>query len=108
MGSMESNIFTILGNRMKGRRACWSIAGGGNLARLLCLKYTTGYGTLFSRVRTGEERKIQEEYREPLSASKVKETCGKGYESTFGRMVSGNGWLRKVFAPRPISELNFI
>ena len=108
MGSMESNIFTILGNRMKGRRACWSIAGGGNLARLLCLKYTTGYGNLFSRARTGEERKIQEEYREPLSASKVKETCGKGYESAFGRMVSNTGWIRKVFAPRKISELSFI
>lgn len=108
MGSMESNIFTILGNRMKGRRACWSIAGGGNLARLLCLKYTTGYENLFSRAVTGEERKVQEEYREPLSASKVGETSGKGYESTFGRVVSSNGWLRKVFAPRPISELNFI
>ena len=108
MGSMESNIFTILGNRMKGRRACWSIAGGGNLARLLCLKYTTGYGNLFSHAATGEERKIQEEYREPLSASKIGETCGKGYESTFGRVVSSTGWLRKVFAPRPISELHFI
>lgn len=108
MGSMESNIFTILGNRMKGRRACWSIAGGGNLARLLCLKHSTGYGNLFSLSRTGEERKVQAEYREPLSASKVGETCGKGYESTFGRMVSSGGWLSKIFAPQPISELNFI
>ena len=108
MGSMESNIFTILGNRMKGRRACWSIAGGGNMARLLCLKHTTGYGNLFSLSMTGEERKVQEEYRGPLSASKVGETCGKGYESAFGRMVSSVGWLSKIFAPRPVSELNFI
>lgn len=108
MGSMESNIFTILGNRMKGRRACWSIAGGENLAQLLCLKHTTGYGNLFSRSGTGEERKIQEEYREPLSACKIRETCGKGYESAFGRMVSSAGWLRKIFAPWSVSDLSFI
>lgn len=108
MGSMESNIFTILGNRMKGRRACWSIAGGGNLARLLCLKHTIGYGNLFSLSRTEEERKVQVEYQEPLSARKIGETCGKGYESTFGRIVSHTGWLRKVFTPRSFSELSFI
>jgi len=38
MGAMESNVFSIIGNRMKGRRACWSINGGNNLARLLCLE----------------------------------------------------------------------
>jgi hypothetical protein len=40
LGTMENNIFTIIGNRMKGRRACWSIEGGNNLARLLTLKHT--------------------------------------------------------------------
>ncbi len=30
-GSMESNIFTLIGNRMKGRRACWSVSGADNL-----------------------------------------------------------------------------
>ena len=39
-GSMESNIFTLIGNRMKGRRACWSIRGANNLTALLCLKHT--------------------------------------------------------------------
>ena len=32
LGSMESNEFTLVGNRMKGRRACWSIRGATNLA----------------------------------------------------------------------------
>ena len=36
LGSMESNVFTLIGNRMKGRRACWSINGANNLAALLC------------------------------------------------------------------------
>ena len=26
LGSMESNVFTLVGNRMKGRRACWTAA----------------------------------------------------------------------------------
>ena len=39
-GSMESNIFTIIGNRMKHNRTCWSVAGANNLAALLALHRT--------------------------------------------------------------------
>lgn len=39
-GSMESNIFTIIGNRMKHNRTCWSVAGADNLAALLALHHT--------------------------------------------------------------------
>lgn len=39
-GSMESNIFTIIGNRMKHNRTCWSVAGANNLAALLTLHHT--------------------------------------------------------------------
>ena len=39
-GSMESNIFTIIGNRMKHNRTCWSVAGANNLAALLSLHHT--------------------------------------------------------------------
>lgn len=39
-GSMESNIFTIIGNRMKHNRTCWSMAGANNLAALLALHHT--------------------------------------------------------------------
>lgn len=41
-GSMESNIFTIIGNRMKHNRTCWSVAGANNLAALLALRHTGG------------------------------------------------------------------
>lgn len=41
LGSMESNVFTLIGNRMKGRRACWSINGANNLAALLCKAHST-------------------------------------------------------------------
>ena len=36
LGSIERSIFTLVGNRIKGRRACWSIAGSNRLAALLC------------------------------------------------------------------------
>lgn len=98
LGSMESNVFTLIGNRMKGRRACWSVRGAENLGALLCLKHTTGYGHLFGRATTGLERKIQEEYCAPLSARKIRETSGKGYESPLSRSLAP-GWARKVFAP---------
>lgn len=39
-GSMESNIFTVIGSRMKHNRTCWSVAGANNLAALLALHHT--------------------------------------------------------------------
>lgn len=39
-GSMESNVFTVIGNRMKHNRTCWSVAGANNLAALLALHHT--------------------------------------------------------------------
>ena len=71
LGSMESNVFTLIGNRMKGGRACWSINGGNNLAALLC-KYYTGSNENFT---------IEiENANSALSAGKIRSTSGKGYE----------------------------
>lgn len=39
-GSMESNIFTIIGSRMKHNRTSWSINGANHLASLLALHHT--------------------------------------------------------------------
>ena len=47
LGSMESNVFTLIGDRMKGGRRTWSISGGNNLALLLVLFHTVGLKTLF-------------------------------------------------------------
>lgn len=32
LGSMEGNVFSLIGNRMKGRRACRRVDGGNHLA----------------------------------------------------------------------------
>ena len=101
LGCMESNIFSIIGNRMKGRRACWSIEGGNNLARLLCLK-TTGY--LSERIRAIGTVCLPEKYAEEktitLSAAKVSLRVGKGYNGfTQGGAfpaTSSYKWLRDI------------
>jgi len=79
MGCMESNVFTLVGNRMKGRRACWSIDGGNNLARLLCLKATQKLSdALQSLTSVVLPEKYAEEIR-ILTPAKVAKSVGKGY-----------------------------
>ena len=90
LGSMESNVFTLIGNRMKGRRACWSINGANNMAMLLCAYHTSGFESLFASIP--EIPVIEMEWIDegkPLAASKVKEFVGKGY--SFPGNVSTQG-----------------
>jgi hypothetical protein len=99
MGCMESNIFTIIGNRMKGRRALWSIDGGNNLARLLCLKATKKLSdTLQNLTAVSLPEKYAEEIQ-ILSASKVAKSAGKGYDSYHKSTAPATpeyGWLRDL------------
>ena len=81
LGSMEGNVFTIIGNRMKGRRACWSINGGNRLAALLCKHYS-------------------------VNAAPQKD--GKGYE--FARNISipsGMKWLKQISSFKSLPDLSF-
>ena len=82
MGAMEGNIFTIIGNRMKGRRFCWSTDGANNLARLLCLKHTDRLADALQRLAPAvlPERYVGE-ITVGLSAAKVALSAGKGYEA---------------------------
>lgn len=107
MGCMESNVFTLIGNRMKGRRSCWSIDGGNNLARLLCLK-TTGRlsQALNSLTKFVLPEKYAEEIMVTLSAKKVPLCEGKGYNG-FKKMdiPSSMQWLKKFSDFAPLSEI---
>ena len=81
LGSMESNIYTLAGNRMKGGRCCWSIRGGNNLALLLSAYHTSGLENLFAKLPAPPEPK--EEWKDTLptfGASKVPEREGHGYD----------------------------
>ena len=101
LGCMESNIFSIIGNRMKGRRACWSIDGGNNLARLLCLKMT---GKLSERIGAISTVRLPEKYTKEqtviLSAAKVPLRVGKGYNGFVKGGVfpatTDYEWLRNI------------
>ena len=105
MGAMESNIFTILGNRMKGGRACWSIKGGNNLARLLCLKFTGKLTEAMDALTSSVlPEKYAEEVRKEMSAANIQERVGKGCEPKRGGAFpsdSGGKWLRDFGKIRP-------
>jgi len=66
---------------MKGCRACRSIKGGDNLARLLCLKHT---GKLSEALQSLTTATLPEKYAEEiitiLSQTKVAKSTGKGYD----------------------------
>ena len=104
MGTMESNIFTIIGNRMKGRRACWSINGANNLARLLCLKHTK---KLTSALQTLTELVLPERYAEDIavkmSAAQAPKREGKGYDGYRQMSVpSSMKWLKDLASIRTV------
>ena len=98
LGSMESNVFTLIGNRMKGGRACWSVNGGNNLAALLCSYHTQT--SCYTVVESSPAKPV-------LSASKIKETAGKGYEPKQMRGIpSSMKWLKSFSSFKSFTDLN--
>ena len=98
LGSMESNVFTLIGNRMKGRRRCWSIKGANNLALLLCAYHTKGFEKLFEVMPEPpvfEPEWIDEGF--PLPAARIATAIGKGY-SYPGNVSMQNApeWLKNL------------
>ncbi len=102
LGSMEGNVFTIIGNRMKGGRACWSVNGGNNLAALLCKHYSTV-------IPTSSETSVSNTIAAPpLSAAKAPKHDGKGYEF-FGNVSIPNSpsFIKAIFSYNHLSDLIF-
>ena len=102
LGSMESNVYTLIGNRMKDGRACWSIHGANHLALLLCLHHTVGFGYLFAKLPEKPMIQLEAEWKDTLpifGASKVPEREGHGYEYPVSFNTSNVGdwftnWVR--------------
>jgi hypothetical protein len=85
LGTMESNIFTIIGNRMKGDRACWSVNGANNLAGLLALKHADRLrGALDNIAKRILPGKYIEVIDIKLSCGRIQKQVGKGYEPPRG------------------------
>lgn len=102
LGSMEGNVFTIIGNRMKGRRACWSINGGNRLAALLCKHYSVSAVSETRVINDCNNSNI------PLSAAKTPKKDGKGYEAIRNISISSNmKWLKQISFCKPLTDLKF-
>lgn len=108
LGSMESNIFTLIGNRMKDRRCCWSIRGANHLASLLCLKHTTGIDGLFSGLEPlPQPEPVWTDTGTPISASRMPLSAGSGTECYNRASIPNLPWLKDAFACRSFTELNY-
>jgi hypothetical protein len=104
---MESNVFTLVANRMKGRRLCWSIDGANNLARLLCLKHT---GRLTETLENLTPVSLPERYAEEiascLSAAAIGQSAGKGYDGYHQSPAPPTPdfkWLRGIGAAKLVN-----
>lgn len=103
-GAMESNVFSIIGHRMKRRRANWSTRGGNNMARLLTLKSTGKLTeTLSNLVSIALPERFGETIQTILSASKSPQKTGKGYDGwAKADIPSSMKWLKDIISLGPI------
>ena len=108
LGSMESNIFTLIGNRMKDRRCCWSVRGANHLASLLCLKHTTGLHGLFSGLEPlPQPELVWIDTGTPINASRMPLTAGSGTECYNRASIPNLSWLKDMFSYRSFTELTY-
>ena len=106
LGSMESNVFTLIGNRMKGRRACWSEKGANNLAMLLCQRHTVGFESLFTKLPAAPADNSKCPEPPVYSSCKIPKREGKGYEwRDCLRISDAPNWIRS-FLKELISNHN--
>ena len=95
LGSMESNVFTLIGNRMKGKRAAWSINGANNLSAILCAYHTSGMESLFETACNFYQPEERSDLG-GLSAAKIPQREGHGYEPEHQSSINFTPWLRKL------------
>lgn len=48
LGSIEINVFSLIGSRIKDGRACRGVDGAKHLAVLFCQRHTVGFENLFA------------------------------------------------------------
>ena len=106
-GSMESNIFTLIGNRMKGRRACWSVHGADNLAALLCLKHTGRLHAVLPSLGPIMPMDV-----EPLPIGlrprEVSERVGKGYNGFKHAPIPDMPRIKELMGMKSLAKMPFL
>jgi hypothetical protein len=103
-GAMESNVFSIIGHRMKNNRTAWSIKGGNNLAKLLTLKATGKLSEALSKLASNIlTERFSEEVQTVLSATQAPKREGKGYNGfSHATIPPSQKWMKDLFALKPI------
>lgn len=103
-GAMESNVFSIIGRRMKRRRTNWSIDGGNNLARFLTLKSTGRLtGIVHNLISSVLPARFEEEVSTVFSAGNIPQTIGKGYDGLKQATIPySQKWLKDLISFKPV------
>lgn len=109
LGAMESNVFSLVGFRMKRRRAVWSIAGGNNMARLLCLKATKRLTeSLHNVMRVVLPPRYTQEVTATLHSGRISKSIGKGYDG-FHHFAPPSAkcesWIKDLMGQKTFSSL---
>ena len=106
LGAMESNIFTMVGNRMKGRRASWSIDGANHLAALICLKQTGRLKRTLSVIGEVIPTTSLHAITGFISA-KTQQAVGKGYNGFKRAEIPNMKWSKSLLGMRALSNIRF-
>ena len=115
LGTMEHHICDIIAQRMKHRKASWSIEGANNLGKLLAAKASKRLNEVverFSKIVLSEEKTI--EIIQILSASKAPKKDGKGKDGNIHKgqrpftnypVTNGRKAIRSMFDMRNFTDL---
>jgi len=115
LGTMEHHICDIIAQRMKHRKASWSIEGASNLGKLLAAKTGKRLNEAiekFSKVVLPEEKTT--EIIQILSASKAPKKDGKGKDGNIHKghipftnypVTNGRKAIRSMFSMRGFNDL---
>ena len=107
LGAMESNVFTLIGNRMKDNRCLWSVEGGNNLAKFLCLYHTKKLGGFLDSLGSCIlPERYEEEVTVRMSATKAPTHDGKGYDGYHQVSVPASmKWLKDIASIKTVLSL---
>lgn len=117
LGTMEHHICDVIAQRMKNRKASWSIKGGENLAKVLTTKINrTLYDTVTKISKVMLPEKYTDTTNEILSASKAPKKDGKGYRYPYtggtpfaeAFMTNGRAAVKSMTKERGFSDISFI
>jgi len=115
LGTQEHSNCDIITQRMKHRKASWSIQGGGNMAKLLAYRATNGLNQILAPIRTSDF--LSQEIRKPLSAATAPKCDGKGTQPGLPHggmpfadafVTNGRKAIRNLLAYKPVSSLAFL